>query len=126
MFKLSPTKQRDLTEILREVVNYAELEAIAVITKEGLHLAFFAAGKVDSDLLSAISAAILSTGEMAVDKMGFEKLSEVIVRGRSGYIILTDAGKFVLVGAGREATSLGLSVRVLRAYAKRVTALLSK
>lgn len=126
MFKLSPKKQRDLTEILREVINYAELEAIAVITKEGLHLAFFAAGKVDSDLLAAISAAILSTGEMAVDKMGFEDLSEVIVRGKTGYIILTHAGKFVLIGAGRDATSLGLSVRVLRAYAKRVTALLSK
>ena len=55
VFKLSPKKQRDLTEILREVINYAELEAIAVITKEGLHLAFFAAGKVDSDLLSAIA-----------------------------------------------------------------------
>jgi len=51
---------------------------------------------------------------------------EVMVRGETGYTIMANAGRFILIGASRESRSLGLAIRVLRKYAHRVAAIFEK
>ena len=112
--------QKKIYKILREIGEYTDLEALAVVNREGRKLSFFAKKGADPDLLSAISAAILSTGEQAVSINEHGELLEVLVRGEKGFTILTNAGEYILIGSSLELNSMGLTIRVLRKYADKV------
>ncbi|MFX1512411.1 MAG: roadblock/LC7 domain-containing protein [Promethearchaeota archaeon] len=119
-FQISAEQRKKLIAVLKEVVRYADLEALAVVTRTGMSVAFFSEKEGDPDLFSALSAAVLSTGEMVTGRMAHGSLWEVVIRGETGYTILSGAGDFILIGASREATSLGLAIRVLRRYATQI------
>ena len=102
-FTLSTEQKKRLIKLLQEIVRFADLEALALVTKTGINIAFFSEKEADPDLFSAISAAVASTGAMVTDKMGQGILYEVTVRGADGYTILSSAGSdYILIGASRE------------------------
>nr|MDO8135919.1 roadblock/LC7 domain-containing protein [Candidatus Njordarchaeum guaymaensis] len=120
-FLFDKSMEERIGKLLEKISYDIDLEAIALISKEGRRVAFFARRDVDPDLLSALSAALLSMGEMSVQKMDQAPLWEVIVRGAGGYTILTSAGpRLLLIGAGSEEANLGLVIRILREYAKKI------
>ncbi|HUT79869.1 MAG TPA: roadblock/LC7 domain-containing protein [Candidatus Bathyarchaeia archaeon] len=116
----SPEIQKKMYNILREIGEYTDLEALAVVNREGLKVSFFARKGADPDLLSAISAAILSTGEQAVSMNEHGELLEVLVRGEKGFTILTSAGDYIIIGSSLELNSMGLTIRILRKYANKI------
>jgi predicted regulator of Ras-like GTPase activity (Roadblock/LC7/MglB family) len=124
---IDPQKERELVELLMGLTNYADLDAIAVVSKQGVKLAYFATEESDADpdLMAAVSAALLITGEMAADKLGLDELYEVVIRGKEGYVVLSHAGNFLLMGAAKDLTSMGLAVTQMRKYAREVGILLS-
>ncbi|TXT55760.1 MAG: hypothetical protein BAJATHORv1_30141 [Candidatus Thorarchaeota archaeon] len=126
--QLDPEKERELVELLMGLTNYADLDAIAVITKQGVKLAYFATEESDTDpdLMAAVSAALLATGEMAAGRLDLDELFEVTVRGKRGFAVLSQAGEFLLMGAARDLTSMGLAVTQMRKYAREVGALLGR
>ncbi|NOR38791.1 MAG: hypothetical protein GQ580_04310, partial [Candidatus Thorarchaeota archaeon] len=69
--------------------------------------------------------ALLMTGEMATDKLGLDELYEVVIRGKGGFVVLSHAGNFLLMGAAKDLTSMGLTVTQMRKYAREVGILLS-
>ncbi|MCF2142743.1 MAG: roadblock/LC7 domain-containing protein [Candidatus Heimdallarchaeota archaeon] len=115
-----PKVQEQIYQILREIGEFTDLEALAVVNREGMKISFFAKKGADADLLSAISAAILSTGEQAVSINEHGELLEVIVRGEKGFTILSNAGDYILIGSSLELNSMGLTIRVLRKYADKI------
>ncbi|HUU79594.1 MAG TPA: roadblock/LC7 domain-containing protein [candidate division Zixibacteria bacterium] len=115
-----PEIQKKIYQVLREIGEYSDLEALAVVNREGMKISFFAKKGADPDLLSAISAAILSTGEQAVGLNDHGDLLEVLVRGEKGFTILTNAGDYILIGTSLELNAMGLTIRVLRKYADKV------
>ncbi|MFW9834334.1 MAG: roadblock/LC7 domain-containing protein [Candidatus Thorarchaeota archaeon] len=125
---LDPAKERELVELLMGLTNYADLDAIAVISKQGVKLAYFATedSEVDPDLMAAMSAALLSTGEMAAGNLELSDLYEVVVRGKDGFVVLSHAGEFLLMGSAKDLTSMGLAVTQMRKYAKEVGELLGQ
>jgi len=125
--QLDPQKERELVELLMGLTNYADLDAIAVVSKQGVKLAYFATEESDADpdLMAAVSAALLMTGEMAADKLGLDELYEVVIRGKGGFVVLSHAGNFLLMGAAKDLTSMGLAVTQMRKYAREVGTLLS-
>jgi len=123
--ELDPETKKKLVKTLGEISRYCDLDALAVVTREGRRLAFFAQKGTDPDLLSAVSAAVTSTGTMVTEQLMHGGLWEVIVRGETGYTILSSSGEFVLIGASREFFSMGLAVRVLREYRKKIQKVLS-
>jgi predicted regulator of Ras-like GTPase activity (Roadblock/LC7/MglB family) len=123
--ELDPETKKKLVKTLGEISRYCDLDALAVVTREGRRLAFFAQKGTDPDLLSAVSAAVTSTGTMVTEQLMHGDLWEVIVRGETGYTILSSSGEFVLIGASREFFSMGLAVRVLREYRKKIQKVLS-
>jgi predicted regulator of Ras-like GTPase activity (Roadblock/LC7/MglB family) len=125
---LDPAKEKELVELLMGLTNYADLDAIAVISKQGVKLAYFATedSDVDPDLMAAMSAALLSTGEMAAGNLELSDLYEVVVRGKDGFVVLSHAGEFLLMGSARDLTSMGLAVTQMRKYAKEVGELLGQ
>lgn len=56
----------------------------------------------------------------AIDSMGFKKMLEVVLKGQNGFIILSAAGKFFLLGASRNIGDLGKIVTVFRYYAGEI------
>lgn len=125
--QIDPQKERELVELLMGLTNYADLDAIAVVSKQGVKLAYFATEESDADpdLMAAVSAALLMTGEMAADKLGLDELYEVVIRGKRGFVVLSHAGNFLLMGAAKDLTSMGLAVTQMRKYAREVGTLLS-
>jgi predicted regulator of Ras-like GTPase activity (Roadblock/LC7/MglB family) len=109
------------------LTNYADLDAIAVVSKQGVKLAYFATEESDADpdLMAAVSAALLMTGEMAAEKLYLDELYEVVIRGKGGFVVLSHAGDFLLMGAAKDLTSMGLAVTQMRKYAREVGILLS-
>ena len=124
---IDPQKEKELVELLMGLTNYADLDAIAVVSKQGVKLAYFATEESDADpdLMAAVSAALLMTGEMAADKLYLDELYEVVIRGKGGFVVLSHAGNFLLMGAAKDLTSMGLAVTQMRKYAREVGVLLS-
>lgn len=126
-FALTAEQKTELYTLLQEIVKYTDMDALALVTREGVRVAFFTESDADPDLFAAIAAAVLSTGEMVVSRMDHgPEMWEVMVRGETGYTIMANAGRFILIGASRESRSLGLAIRVLRKYAHRVAAIFEK
>ncbi|MHA1928236.1 MAG: roadblock/LC7 domain-containing protein [Candidatus Thorarchaeota archaeon] len=125
--QLDPEREKELVELLMGLTNYADLDAIAVVSKQGVKLAYFATEESDADpdLMAAVSAALLVQGEMASIKLGLSELYEVVIRGKDGFVVLSHAGDFLIMGSAKDLTSMGLAVTQMRKYAQEIGKLLS-
>ncbi len=123
MSDLTPEEASALSTFLGSITEYSELEALALITREGLRLAFSAIPgyNLDPDLFSSLSAVVVQSGSDAVDSLGFTNMLEVVLRGDNGFIILSAAGRFFLMGASRHTADLGKIVKVFRYYSQEIS-----
>jgi predicted regulator of Ras-like GTPase activity (Roadblock/LC7/MglB family) len=60
------------------------------------------------------------TGRSTIQSLFQEDLSEIIVRAGDGYIIITNAGRLVIVCAGTIIDTLMKTVKVMRIAAKNL------
>ena len=124
MAELTPDEAQSLSEFLGSITEYSELDSLALITREGLRLAFSAVPgyNVDPDLFASLSAVVMQSGSDAIDTLGFKNMLEVILRGDNGFIILSSAGRFFLMGASKQMPELGKIVKIFRYYSKEISA----
>ena len=124
MAELTPDEAQSLSQFLGSITEYSELDSLALITREGLRLAFSAVPgyNVDPDLFASLSAVVMQSGSDAIDTLGFKNILEVILRGDNGFIILSSAGRFFLMGASRQMPELGKIVKIFRYYAGEIKA----
>src|SRR5271157_3267924 len=122
MSQLNEAEANMLAQYLAGITSHTDLEALALVTREGLRLAFSAVPGFDinPDVLSAMSAVILQAGDDAVTKLGYRNLLEVVLRGTTAFLLLAAAGRFFLIGASREIKDLGKTVAVFRHYAGEI------
>jgi predicted regulator of Ras-like GTPase activity (Roadblock/LC7/MglB family) len=122
MSQLTEAEANTLAQYLAGITSHTDLEALALVTREGLRLAFSAVPGFDinPDVLSAMSAVILQAGYDAVNKLGYRNLLEVVLRGTTAFLLLAAAGRFFLIGASREIKDLGKTVAVFRHYAGEI------
>ncbi len=122
MSDLTPDEASALSSFLGSITEYSELEALALITREGLRLAFSAIPgyNLDPDLFSSLSAVVVQSASDAIEALGFTNMLEVVLRGDNGFIILSAAGRFFLMGASRETADLGKIVKVFRYYSAEI------
>jgi len=122
MSDLTPEEASALSSFLGSITEYSELEALALITREGLRLAFSAIPgyNLDPDLFSSLSAVVVQSGSDAVAALGYTNMLEVVLRGDNGFIILSAAGRFFLMGASRQIADLGKIVKVFRYYSQEI------
>lgn len=119
---LEPEDIMKLEPEITFITDQTNIEAIALVTDTGYQIAYAALPtyKVDSDALSGIASALTMTGKMNMQRMFQEPLSESIIRADNGYIVVTNAGRFVLVGAGRDIKNLMKTVKIFRIAARRI------
>jgi len=122
MSDLTQEEASSLSKFLGQITEHTELEALALVTREGLRLAFscIPGYDVNPDLFASMTAIIMQSGEDAVNNLKYDNLLEVILRGEDAFIILSSAGRFFLMGASRSIADLGKIVSVFRYYAGEI------
>ena len=85
------------------------IEALAVVSSDGLAIASQLPEGVEEDRVGAMSAAILSLGERSVQEMAWGNLNLVLVKGEGGFIVTQNLGtSAVLVTMSNENAKLGV------------------
>ena len=114
MVSLTPDEAESLSNFLGNITEHTELEALALVTREGLKLAFscIPGYNINPDLFSSLNAVVMKSGSDAIDTLGFTHILEVVLRGKDAFIILSAAGRFFLMGASRKISDLGKVVSV--------------
>jgi predicted regulator of Ras-like GTPase activity (Roadblock/LC7/MglB family) len=123
--------QRVIDEIAPQITFItanSEIEALALVSSEGYVVAFSALPhyQVDGYRFGGLSSAILMTAKSAMTALFNEDINEIIVRGDEGYFIVSNAGRFVLVGAGTVIQTMMKTVKVFRIAANKIREILSK
>ena len=70
----------------------ADIEASAVLSTDGLVMASMLPSGLDEDRVGAMSAAMLSLGDRTAKELARGKLEQVLIKGATGYVLLTGAG----------------------------------
>jgi predicted regulator of Ras-like GTPase activity (Roadblock/LC7/MglB family) len=122
MSKLSTEEAAQLSAYLSEITNHTDLDAIALVSREGMRLAYSAVEgyEIDPDIFAAMTAVILQAGVDSVEKLGFDQLLEVVIRGSVSFMVVSSAGRFFVVGASRNVKELAKIVAVFRFYAGKI------
>ena len=119
-------KRARLQGILEEVEEDTNLEGLAVVTWDGIRIASASSPHIDADEYSAASAALISLGDITVKRMNEGRLIQVVVRGDSGYTILTRAGtETLIVAVGREQFKFGFFLNLMVRTAYKVAEVLA-
>ena len=86
-----------------------ELEGSAVISVEGLMIASRLPNTLSDDLMASMSAAMLALGERIAHDLNRSELSQVVIRGELGYVLLMAVNEnAVLTALATEEAKLGL------------------
>ena len=115
-------REQMLRSILSELNGTsADIEASAVISSDGLTMAALLPQDVDEDRVGAMAAAMLSLGERTSRELARGDLEQVMVKGESGYILMSHAGKdAVLTVIARKDAKLGLIFLDAKRAAKNI------
>ena len=116
------SKVEELTDLLKDLeATTPDIEASAVVSVDGLMIASALPQDVEDDRVAAMSAAMLSLGERTAKELARGELSEVYVKGESGYIVLMASGEnAVLTALARKDAKLGLVFLDMKRTAEEV------
>jgi predicted regulator of Ras-like GTPase activity (Roadblock/LC7/MglB family) len=125
MSSLNESDANELSAYLANITSNTELDALALVSREGMRLAFSAVPgyQINPDSLCAMGAVLLQSGEESVSKIGYNKLIEVVLRGKKSFMVISSAGRFFLIGASQVIQDLGKTVTVFRYYAGKIAEL---
>ncbi|MFW9998300.1 MAG: roadblock/LC7 domain-containing protein [Candidatus Odinarchaeota archaeon] len=120
----------DRLAIIENVLNSVkiripDIQGLVVVTKDGLPIAASLDSRVDEDRISAMTAASLNLAERVVIELNRGELSEMIIKGVDGLVIIMDAGEeAVLTGITHSDAKLGLVLLDMKRAAKKLSELI--
>jgi len=125
---IGPEEIEKISPQITFITSNADIEAIALVSLEGYQIAFSALPQyqVDGDQFCGLASALLMTGSSTIKTLFQEELSEIIVRAENGYIIVSNAGRLVVVCAGTLIDTLMKTVKVMRVAAKNLANIFEK
>jgi predicted regulator of Ras-like GTPase activity (Roadblock/LC7/MglB family) len=125
---IGPEEIEKISPQITFITSNADIEAIALVSLEGYQIAFSALPQyqVDGDQFCGLASALLMTGSSTIKTLFQEDLSEIIVRAENGYIIVSNAGRLVIVCAGTIIDTLMKTVKVMRVAAKNLATIFDR
>ena len=121
---MAKSRTEMLTDLLKDLEATSDIEASAVVSVDGLMIASALPQDVEEDRVAAMSAAMLSLGERTANELARGGLSEVYVKGESGYVVLMASGEnAVLTALARKDAKLGLVFLDMKRTAEEVAGL---
>jgi predicted regulator of Ras-like GTPase activity (Roadblock/LC7/MglB family) len=98
-----------------------EIEAVAVVSFDGLPMASALPAGMEEDRVAAMSAALLSLGDRAAQGLGRGELSQVYIEGDAGTVFLVSAeDEAVLVAVAAKGAKAGMMLYEVRRTAAAV------
>ena len=118
--------QQLLISVLSDLNNTsADITASAVISTDGLPIATMLPSHLNADRVGAMSATLLALGNRSVHELACGELDQVMVKGKNGYILLSQAGEnAVLALMAKEIVKLGLILLDAKRAAKQIAEIL--
>lgn len=116
----------ELIELLRqmEAVN-SEIQGSAIVSVQGLPICSVLSRDVNDGIVSAMSAAILSVSERAVEELARGDLKRILIEGKDGIIILSRAGaNAILCTLAKSDASLGMVFLNIQSVSNKISELL--
>jgi len=103
-------KQQILKKVLRKLNSSStNIEASAVITRDGLTLASVFDENVCPDRLGAMCASMLSLAAKTANELARGRLEQVLIEGKNGYLLIVHIGEnAVLSVISRPSSNLGM------------------
>ncbi|CAI8950448.1 roadblock/LC7 domain-containing protein [Methylocaldum szegediense] len=103
----------------------ADIEATGLVSTDGLMIAAVLPATLDEDRVGAMSAAMLSLGDRTAQELTRGELEQVLIKGKSGYVLMTYAGKeAVLTVLAKPNAKLGLIFLDVKRAANNIAELL--
>ena len=102
-----------------------DVEAVAIVSFDGLVMAAALPDELEEDRIGAMSAALLGLGEQAVRGLGCGQLNQLFVEGDEGFVFLMSArDQAVLAAVTSRAAKVGFVLFEMRRAAEAVGLLL--
>lgn len=103
-----------------------DVEACAIASEDGLIIASALPQGLEETRIAAMSAAMLAMGSRTVMELKRGNLTQILVKGDNGYVVLMQAGAHaVLIALARQGAKLGLIFYDLAITSKSVGEILS-
>ena len=116
----------ELIDLLRrmEAVN-SDIQGSAIVSVQGLPICSVLARDINDGIVSAMSAAILSVSERAIEELARGDLLRILIEGVDGIIILSKAGvNAILCTLAKSDSSLGMVFLNIQSVSKKISELL--
>ncbi|MCK4481428.1 MAG: roadblock/LC7 domain-containing protein [Candidatus Lokiarchaeota archaeon] len=116
----------ELIDLLRrmEAVN-SDIQGSAIVSVQGLPICSVLARDINDGIVSAMSAAILSVSERAVEELARGDLKRILIEGVEGIIILSKAGEnAILCTLAKFDASLGMVFLNIQSVSRKIAELL--
>ncbi len=105
----STHKEKIRSRLLDLKTSINEIQAVAVVSVDGLAIDSILPEGVEEDRVAAMSAAMLSLGDRISSELGRGILEQVHIKGEQGYVVLCAVGEeAVLTVMANEQAKLGL------------------
>ena len=113
-------KEKEINTILHNLISTnSSIEGVALVTSDGLMISSHLSAEMDEDRISAMSAALLSLSERAVEELEKGTPEQVTLKGSNGYIVLTSAGEEAVLTVTTDVSAkLGLLYMDIKRAAK--------
>lgn len=117
----------DFEEPLKKLkYSIPEIEAVAIITNEGMPIASILPPEIDDIKISAMTSALLSLAEMTVAEMEKGDFNELYIKGKDGILIYLQAGpRAVLAVSTTINVKLGLVFLECRTACEKIIPLIN-
>ena len=114
-----------LEEVIGELAQVTDIQAAAVVRRDGLIITHTLPDGVDPKIVAAMTAAIVGTSEMATIQLSQGRFTRALIESDEGKLISTGAGdEALLVALVYRDANLGLVLMALERAARRVEDLL--
>jgi len=117
--------REQLEKILKDLKTAGDIEASAIVSRDGLLIAADISQSVNAEAFAAMTATMLGAAETATSELGKGIPDRVIVEGMEGKIIATGAGpKALLVVMTNPRANLGLVLLEMGKASEKIKELL--
>ena len=115
--------EKKIIAVLRRLnAKSADIEASAVMTKDGLNVASVLGDDVNPDRLSAMCASLLALADTTAHELNRGSVKQLLLEGTKGVILIVHIGKDAVLGtAARPEVNLGMVFFETRKTAKFIS-----
>ncbi len=120
-------KRQQLESILAELRKVGDIDASAIVRRDGLMVASDMPNYVDARTIAAMTAALVGTAETSVNELKLGNFEQVIVESAEGKLVATGAGSMAIIACLiSKNANLGLVLISMEKSSKKVAELLGE